>query len=120
MLSHNWYTAKMAQRKTTFVEESFYHVYNRGNSKQIIFRDEEDYFHFMKLLYISNSDKRFVTERVSKDVYTYERGDPLVSIGSYCLMPNHFHILITQLKENGVSSFMKKISTAYVDRKSVV
>lgn len=104
----------MAQRKVNFIEESFYHLYNRGNSKQIIFHDKEDYTHFIMLLYISNSDKRFVTDRVSNDIYMYERGDPIVAIGAYCLMPNHFHILLTQLKENGVSSFMKKISTAYV------
>lgn len=103
----------MAQRKTIFAENSFYHVYNRGNSKQVIFRDKEDHVHFMKLLYVSNSDKRFIVERISSDIYKYERGDPIVAIGAYCLMPNHFHILVTQLKDNGISSFMKKLSTAY-------
>ena len=48
------------------------------------------------------------------DPYLWERGKQLISIGAYCLMPNHFHILITENKEGGISKFMQKLSTAYV------
>jgi putative transposase len=44
-------------------------------------------------------------------VYQRERESPLVAIAAYCLMPNHFHILLTPLVENGISKFMQKLST---------
>jgi putative transposase len=106
--------AFMPKRKVNLVLENYYHIYNRGNSKQTIFLDDEDYKYFQWLLYISNSSKHFVVGRISGDIYSHNREDELVAIGSYCLMPNHFHILITQLQEDGVSKFMQKVSTAYV------
>ncbi|MDQ3075800.1 MAG: transposase [bacterium] len=45
--------------------------------------------------------------------YEFERGEQLVSIGAYVLMPNHFHMLITEKIEGGISKFMQKLSTAY-------
>lgn len=45
--------------------------------------------------------------------YDFEREKQIVFIGCYCLMPNHFHILITQAEEGGISKFMQKITTAY-------
>lgn len=101
----------MSIRSTTFVEGEYYHVYNRGNSKQIIFNDEQDHEHFVSLLTILNTDKRIKLLRNNSHI---NNGDTLVSIGAYCLMPNHFHILITQEIENGISTFMQKVSTAYV------
>jgi putative transposase len=51
--------------------------------------------------------------RKNSHPYDFDRGEALVSIGAYCLMPNHFHILLTPCVENGVSLFMKKLGTAY-------
>jgi len=48
------------------------------------------------------------------DPYLWERGKQLIFIGAYCLMPNHFHVLVTENKEGGISKFMQKLSTAYV------
>jgi len=103
----------MTTRKTQFIEEEFYHIYNRGNSKQIIFHDEADHARFLQLLCISNKAKRFALKEVTDSVYIQERESPLVAIGSYCLMPNHFHLLLTPVIENGVSLFMQKLSTGY-------
>ena len=41
------------------------------------------------------------------------REDPLVEVGAYSLMPNHFHLLLHEKQENGISRFMQKIGTAY-------
>lgn len=101
----------MATRLTTFAEGEYYHLYNRGNSKQIIFNDEKDHEHFIHLLSTLNTGSRI---RVKKLKQNSVDDDVLVSIGAYCLMPNHFHILITQEKEKGISTFMQKVSTAYV------
>jgi putative transposase len=47
------------------------------------------------------------------ELLSLERGDQLVRIGAYCLMPNHFHLLLTEQEEAGISSFMQKLSTGY-------
>ena len=106
----------MSIRKKAFVSEEYYHIYNRGNSKQKIFHDQEDYFRFISLLYACNSENNFRIYALNKEEspYDFERGILLVDIGAYCLMPNHFHILITQTEEGDISKFMQKLTTAYV------
>ncbi len=69
------------------------------------------------MLYISNTSENFNLYDLARDpnfdIYDLERKNLLVNIGAYCLMPNHFHILITQIEENGISKFMQKLGTAY-------
>ena len=112
----------MTTRQTPFVIGEFYHIYNRGNSKQQIFLDNQDYERFIKLLYLCNSTKsiRFREDIVDQkiDAYDFDRGEPLVSIGAWVLMPNHFHLYITisprcHLGDDALSFFMKKLCTGY-------
>jgi len=107
----------MSIRKTNFVQSEYYHIYNRGNSKQKIFYDKEDYLRFVSLLYISNMSEKFnffnLNRNKNLNIYEIERDNLLVNIGAYCIMPNHFHILITEKREGGISKFMQKLSTAY-------
>jgi len=105
----------MSIRKIIFASGEYYHVYNRGNSKQKIFRDARDYTRFLDLLFICNTHKQFDFHILHKlkSVFDFDRGEPLVAIGAYCLMPNHFHILITKLADNGITKFMQKLTTAY-------
>jgi len=105
----------MSVRNIKFVPSEYYHIYNRGNSKQRIFLCKKDYERFLALLYVANTDERFnfYDLKKSADVFSYIIHNPLVAIGAYCLMPNHFHILITPLSEEGLSKFMQKLSTAY-------
>lgn len=108
----------MAIRSAPFAPGEYYHIYNRGNSKQKIFHDAQDRWRFMALLYTCNSENNFrvflINRNKDSDPYLWERGRSLVSIGAYCLMPNHFHILIKENVKNGISKFMQKLSTAYV------
>jgi putative transposase len=106
----------MSIRKTSFAIGEFYHIYNRGNSKQNIFVTKKDYQRFVDLLYAINREEKFNFSDSLKGISVYEKGskNQLVAIGAYCLMPNHFHILITPLVKNGISKFMQKLSTAYV------
>ena len=94
----------------------YFHIYNRGNSKQKIFFDKKDYQRFVDLLYAVNSHERFNFSDSIKGIPVYQRNfeQKLVAIGAYCLMPNHFHILITPFSEEGMTKFMQKLSTAYV------
>jgi len=107
----------MSIRVINFVQGEYYHIYNRGNSKQKIFIDTQDHLRFISLLYISNTSNRVNLYNFNRDtnfnIYKVERDNLLVSIGAYCLMPNHFHLLITEKKEGGISKFMQKLSTAY-------
>ncbi len=108
----------MSIRKVNFVPGEFYHIYNRGNSKQRIFHDKQDHRHFVSLLYILNTNENRNVHDLKKyndfDLYSVEVKDNLVDIGIYCLMPNHFHVLITERKDGGISKFMQKVLTAYV------
>ena len=102
----------MGIRPIPLLHGEYYHIYSRGSDKRKIFHDSADYERFQKLLYLANSDKSFRFETI-KDVYEVRRGERLVSIGAYCPMPNHLHILIKQNSENGISKFMQKFLTAY-------
>jgi putative transposase len=71
---------------------------------------------FTDLLFLMNSNRpidfRAIRSEVTS-VYDFDRGEPLVAIGAYCLMPNHFHILVTPVVEDGVSIFLGKLCTSY-------
>ena len=107
----------MSLKKTLFTLGEYYHIYNRGNSKQKIFLDKEDYNHFIQLLFLCNTNENinfrdiFIT---FDNIYDFKRGNTLVDIGAYCLMPNHFHLLIYEKSNSNISLYMKKLLTAYV------
>lgn len=103
----------MSKRKIPFVPGEYYHLYNRGNDKRVIFHDEQDYKRFLVLLFLCNSRNKVDMSELQEDLFSVARGNAFVAIGAYCLMPNHFHILVTPLEEKGVSTFMQKITTAY-------
>lgn len=104
----------MSSRNFDFSIGEFYHAYNRGTDKRIIFIDEHDKQRFVKLLYLCNSRKNITFREVpKKEFYEYERGDTIVNIGAYCLMPNHIHLLLQEKVEGGISLFMLKLLTAY-------
>ena len=102
----------MSERKINFAPGEYFHIYNRGSDKRKIFNDNRDYHYFLKILYLANSEKSFVLRDLRQDIYSVDRGKNLVSIGAYCAMPNHFHMLITPLEEKGLSKFMLKFTTA--------
>jgi putative transposase len=101
-------------RKFSFSVDEYYHIYNRGTDKRTVFLDEEDRQRFSALLYLCNSERNIVFRDIPIGLaYEYERGETLVDIGAYCLMPNHFHMLAREKTQNGISIFMQKFSTAY-------
>lgn len=108
------------RRKINFSIGEYYHTYNRGTDKRTIFMDQYDHKRFQALLYICNSIKavdmnlHFKEEgRTFSELFEIEREDTLVDIGTYSLMPNHFHILIREKMEGGIIKFMSKLSIAY-------
>src|SRR3989338_5121487 len=96
-----------------FENEHFYHIYNRGVEKRDIFIDKNDYLRFLEGLKEFNNPE-MVTLR---DPPPY-RGltsvrKKLVRIHAFCLMPNHFHLLLEQIADNGIPLFMQKLGTGY-------
>lgn len=102
------------ERKFVFSEGEYYHIYNRGVEKRIIFLDDKDRQRFVRLLYVANGDRPFVFRDIEDKAFDeIDRGEPIVAIGAYALMPNHFHILIKEIVEGGISMFMGKLLTGY-------
>jgi len=106
----------MTTRSFQFAPGEFYHLYNRGVEKRTIYQDTKDHQRFTELLYVANTSGPTNLREIKREhenLYEWDRGEPLVAIGAYCLMPNHFHILLTPLQEDGVSVFMNKLGTSY-------
>lgn len=109
--------ALFMSRNIHMAVDEYYHLYNRGTDKRIIFLDEKDYLRFQTLLYVCNNIEtihisNFQDVPIEK-LFSFSREDTLVNIGAYCLMPNHFHLLVKEKIEGGISLFMQKLSTAY-------
>ncbi|MFA4817625.1 MAG: transposase [Parcubacteria group bacterium] len=112
-------------RKTEFANDEYYHICNRGVDKREVFLDNFDYYRFLLSMQEFNrtdpigsifensfrKDKKInspVWGRVS--VYKIEK---LVEVVAYCLNPNHYHFILKQLSDNGISKFMLKLGSGY-------
>lgn len=107
----------MAQRPVPFQIDEWFHCYNRGIEKRDVFESENDSERFLQLLFLTNSTEKIhrsdLADRKTEDIVQRERGQSLVSIGAYCLMPNHFHLLLKETSEGGIAQFMQRLGTAY-------
>ena len=111
----------MANRPPIAADE-WYHCFNRGVDKRVVFNDEDDCERFMALLFVSNDEdsntRLFDLERrrinLTKMIqYGPVRGAPLVDIGAYALMSNHVHFVVRPLTDSGLARFMQKVFTGY-------
>ncbi len=107
-------------RTIPFVIGEYYHVYNRGIDKRIIYKSVHDYKRFIMLLYVANSNDSFRLDnlinnqhKTYREILSLDRGKQLVSIGAWVLMENHFHLLLREDFSGGITKFMKKLGTAY-------
>ena len=104
-------------RLFNFAPDEYYHLYNRGTDKRDIFMDRDDYFRFFILLYLANGTEPVHLNNyrglASVELFGEDVPGRLVDIGAYCLMPNHFHLLVKEIKDGGLSIFMHKLLTAY-------
>lgn len=91
------------------VADSYYHVYARGASKQPIFLEPADYDYFISLFsrYLSSKPKQ------DKLGINYPHLYGRIELLSYCLMSNHFHLLIYQYEQGSMSQLMRSIMTSY-------
>jgi len=105
-------------RRLIFSEGEYYHLYNRGVDKRVIFGEPNEYWRFKAYLYLLNTVESIrpadILEIYDDDsIFSVERDNPLVAIGAYCLMPNHIHLFVTPLVDGGISKYMHRVQTAY-------
>ena len=114
----------MASRKTKFANGEYYHVYNRGTDKRDVFLDDADYLRFLLCLREFNCIEPIgsLYEKSLRDknanggstsTVEIEPQKALVEIVCYCLNSNHYHFILKQVAENGISKFIQKVGTGY-------
>lgn len=116
----------MAVRKVQFAPGEHYHVYGRGVGKQIIFLDTRDYVRFLFLiLYFQSSVVihnissivggfiKYKVFRISKKNKEKILKQRIVKLVAFTLMPNHFHLIVLELKDGGISEYMQRVLTSY-------
>lgn len=112
---------KRRMKRPHFQEGGIYHIYNRGVEKRVIFLGEKDYRRFTYGLSEFNDTKPAsnLYRLLSDSALLFEVGlqtkKPLVEILAFCLMPNHYHLMVRALNENGVTEFMRKLGTGYTN-----
>lgn len=105
----------------------YFHVFDRGVQKQAIFQIEADYVRFLFLILtfqgeftiknISREIKESVQSRtlhINEELEQEILKDRMVELILFCLMPNHFHLMVRELEEGGLSKYMHRVLTAYV------
>lgn len=98
-----------------YTPNTAFHVYNRGVEKRRIFEDAQDYERFIRYLDIYLSPPQIIhqNEPLLRSNLVKNNLHGAVSLIAFCLMPNHFHLLLHQKEKDGITRLLKQISTAY-------
>lgn len=107
----------IVMRKDKLTSNNIYHVYNRGVEKRVIFKDNQDHSRFVKGLAVFN-DTNIIddfNDRFNRIINKSYQTKPIVDIMAFCLMPNHYHLLLRQREDKGISKFMRKLGIGYVN-----
>ncbi|MBI2096198.1 MAG: transposase [Candidatus Taylorbacteria bacterium] len=104
-------------RRFEFEISEWYHCFSKGVEGRKTFQDRGDYERFLSLIYLANSVKSvnlFSQRNFSfSDALNVDRGKSIVTVGAYCLMPTHYHLVLREDTEGGISKFMQKLGTGY-------
>ncbi len=110
-----------------YLENGYYHIYNRGVEKRIIFEDPQDYSVFLSYLkeYLLPKDMNSLQQALANPSTPREVKQKIlrllrlnnfsgkITLYAYCLMPNHFHLLIKQAEPHSIDVFMNSLCTRY-------
>ena len=104
----------------------YYHIFNRGMAKQKIFLDKRDWIRFLFLILHFQSPITFqnihrpTKNFVQHSVFNIDKEEKLeiiqkryVELTAFCLMPNHFHLIIKEVEESGVARYMQRVLNSY-------
>ena len=118
------YNSNMTQiRKEPLMNGQYYHIYSRSIAKFVVFNNEEEYKRMYQLINLyrnvefncsfSHFDR--LTERHQNEIINAcsKQNDPLVEIVAFCIMPTHIHLVIKQVKDDGISKYMSRVLNGY-------
>lgn len=118
-----WYNESMQIRKDSLVNEHYYHIFSRSIAKYNIFNESQDFTRFLELLrlyqYIDFKHKyskfNILTneQKFLLEISLKRFSGVYVEIVAYCVMPSHFHLILKQVSDNGISKFMGKVLNSY-------
>lgn len=113
-------------RNISIAQGEHYHVFNRGNNKQLLFLDKKDYARFLFLIIYFQSPivftniSRKIDYFVKNGKFDFSSEDAekiakqrYVEVINFVIMPNHFHITLSEFEENGTSKYMQRVLCAY-------
>jgi REP element-mobilizing transposase RayT len=113
-------------RALPILSDSYYHIYNRGSLKQILFYNQADYARFLFLIMyfqspvILTQTNRYVRNYLETGAYGVKEKcvqdiceDRFVEVLNFCIMPNHFHLSVRSVTDDGISKYMHRVSSAY-------
>ena len=110
-----------------YLGNSYYHIYNRGVEKRLIFLDQQDYGVFLSYLkdYLSPKNEHNLREKLLDTTISSQARSKIfkllrlnnfydeISLIAYCLMPNHFHLFVKQNNFQSIHKFMQSFATRY-------
>jgi putative transposase len=110
-----------------YAKNSYYHLYNRGVEKRVIFLDAQDYGVFLGYLkqYLLPKDEKMIQKRLTDPIISSKEKDHLlkqlrlnnfadeITLLAYCLKPNHFHFFVKQNHATAIDAFMQSLCTRY-------
>lgn len=100
-------------RKVSLTVGEIYHIFNRGVDKRKIFSDKKDLERFFTSMQIFNCIEPVGSLYEQSFLKEKEESKPLVKFIAYNLLPNHFHFILEQIEEGGISQFMKRLLGGY-------
>lgn len=107
----------MPRRLSPLVTGEIYHIYNRGVEKRDIFTQSRDYKRFIQAIFYYQflGPKPSFSKFSKSQIATFKplNKNKILEIICFCLMPNHFHLLVRQLKEKGASNFIGQLANSY-------
>lgn len=98
-----------------YIENGYYHIYNRGVEKRLIFLDNQDYRMFLYYLFIYLAPPIAIGHRYPKLKWNLKQNNlsGVITLLAYCLMPNHFHFLVKQGDKEAITKFLRRLTNAY-------
>lgn len=112
----------MGYRKVPLIESNIYHVYTRSIAEFRIFRSEKDYQRMVETMYyyLAKSPPckfstflRLLDNARNITMEKIDSSEKIVSIIGYCIMPTHIHLILKQIKEEGISKYMNLVLKSY-------
>ena len=103
----------MAQRKVEFAVGEYYHVFNRGVDKRDIFSNKNDVQRFLQGMREFNCTDAIGSLYLNGRREDKKPSKQIVNIIAYCLNPNHFHFILEEMEDMGITRFMHRLSGGY-------